>query len=219
MLISLHTHSIFSDGELLPSELARRCEREGYRYLAITDHADSSNIEDIIKNVTRAVEDFNRTSKLKVLPGVEITHVDPTLIAGLTSKARTLGAKVVVVHGETITEPVKKGTNLAAIQARVDILAHPGLISKSEMELAKKNNVLIEITTRKGHSLTNGHVAQLALECGTPMVLNTDAHTPSDIISRAFGMKVALGAGLSKKQAESLLKNSEKFAKRNFGLM
>jgi len=187
--------------------------------LAITDHADSSNIEDIIKNVTRAVEDFNRTSKLKVLPGVEITHVDPTLIAGLTSKARTLGAKVVVVHGETITEPVKKGTNLAAIQARVDILAHPGLISKSEMELAKKNNVLIEITTRKGHSLTNGHVAQLALECGTPMVLNTDAHTPSDIISRAFGMKVALGAGLSKKQAESLLKNSEKFAKRNFGLM
>ncbi len=219
MLISLHTHSIFSDGELLPSELARRCERAGYRYLAITDHADSSNIEDIIKNVTRAVEDFNRTSKLKVLPGVEITHVDPTLIAGLTSKARTLGAKVVVVHGETITEPVKKGTNLAAIQARVDILAHPGLISKSEMELAKKNNVLIEITTRKGHSLTNGHVAQLALECGTPMVLNTDAHTPSDIISRAFGMKVALGAGLSKKQAESLLKNSEKFAKRNFGLM
>ncbi len=218
-MISLHTHSIFSDGELLPSELARRCERAGYRYLAITDHADSSNIEDIIKNVTRAVEDFNRTSKLKVLPGVEITHVDPTLIAGLTSKARTLGAKVVVVHGETITEPVKKGTNLAAIQARVDILAHPGLISKSEMELAKKNNVLIEITTRKGHSLTNGHVAQLALECGTPMVLNTDAHTPSDIISRAFGMKVALGAGLSKKQAESLLKNSEKFAKRNFGLM
>jgi len=218
LLISLHTHSIFSDGELLPSELARRCERAGYRYLAITDHADSSNLEDIIRNVTRAVEDFNRTSKLKVLPGVEITHVDPTLIAGLTRKARLLGAKVVVMHGETVTEPVKKGTNLAAIKARVDILAHPGLISKAEMKLAKKNNVLIEITTRKGHSLTNGHVAKLALENGASMVLNTDAHIPSDIAGREFGLEVALGAGLNRKQAEGLFKNSENFAKRIFGL-
>ena len=218
MLISLHTHSIFSDGELLPSELARRCERAGYRYLAITDHADSSNLEDIIRNVARAVEDFNKTSKLKVLPGVEITHVDPTLISGLARKAKLLGAKVVVVHGETITEPVKKGTNLAAIQAKVDILAHPGFITKKEMLLAKKNNVLIELTTRKGHSLTNGYVAKLALECGTPMVLNTDAHIPSDIVGREFGLGVAMGAGLSRKQAENLLVNSEKFAKRRAGL-
>ena len=217
-MISLHTHSIFSDGELLPSELARRCERAGYRYLAITDHADSSNLEDIIRNVTRAVEDFNRTSKLKVLPGVEITHVDPSLIAGLTRRARTLGAKVVVVHGETITEPVKKGTNLAAIRAGVDILAHPGLISKNEMTLAGKNNVLIEITTRKGHSLTNGHVAKLALQCGAKMILNTDAHIPADIIGRDFAMETAVGAGLSVKQAGSLFKNSELFVKRTAGL-
>ena len=217
-MISLHTHSIFSDGELLPSELARRCERAGYRYLAITDHADSSNLEDIIRNVSRAAADFNRTSKLKVLPGIEITHVDPSLIGGLAAKARSLGARVVVVHGETITEPVKKGTNLAAIRAKVDILAHPGCISKAEMALAKKNNVLIEITTRKGHSLTNGYVAKLALECGTPMVLNTDAHIPSDIVGREFGLGVAMGAGLSRKQAENLLVNSEKFAKRRAGL-
>ena len=217
-MISLHTHSIFSDGELLPSELARRCERAGYRYLAITDHADSSNLEDIIRNVSRAAADFNRTSKLKVLPGVEITHVDPSLIGGLAAKARSLGARVVVVHGETITEPVKKGTNLAAIRAKVDILAHPGFISKAEMALAKKNNVLIEITTRKGHSLTNGHVAKLALECGAPMVLNTDAHIPPDIVGREFGLKVAMGAGLNRKQAENLLVNSEKFAKRTAGL-
>ena len=217
-MISLHTHSIFSDGELLPSELARRCERAGYRYLAITDHADSSNLEDIIRNVSRAAADVNRTSKLKVLPGIEITHVDPSLIGGLAAKARSLGARVVVVHGETITEPVKKGTNLAAIRAKVDILAHPGCISKAEMALAKKNNVLIEITTRKGHSLTNGYVAKLALECGAPMVLNTDAHIPADIVGRDFGLKVAMGAGLSRKQAENLFVNSEKFVKRTAGL-
>jgi len=211
-MISLHTHTIFSDGELLPSELARRCEVNGYKYLAITDHADSSNIEEIVTGVSKAVEDFNRTSKLKVLAGVEITHVDPSIIGELTRKARQAGAKIVVVHGETIVEPVKKGTNLAAIEAGVDILAHPGFITKKEVELAKKKGVYLEITTRKGHSLTNGHVAKLCLECNAPMVLNTDAHTPSDLLRRDFALSVACGAGLTKAQAERLLENSQKLA-------
>ena len=215
-MISLHTHTIFSDGELLPSELARRCEANGYRCLAITDHCDSSNVEEIVTGVSKAVNDFNRTSKLKVLAGVEITHVDPSIIGELTRKARQFGAKIVVVHGETIVEPVKKGTNLAAIKAGVDILAHPGFISKKEVELAKEKGVYLELTTRKGHSLTNGHVANLALECGAPMVLNTDAHTPADLVKRDFALKVAMGAGLTLSQAERLLDNSEKLAKSKF---
>ena len=215
-MISLHNHTIFSDGELLPSELARRCEANGYRYLAITDHCDSSNIAEIVTCVSKAVEDFNRSSKLKVLAGVEITHVDPSIIGALTRQARQLGAKIVVVHGETIVEPVKKGTNLAAIEAGADILAHPGFITKKEVELAKTKGVYLEITTRKGHSLTNGHVAKLALECGAPMILNTDAHTPTDLVNREFGLSVARGAGLTAAQAEKLLENSMKLAKSKY---
>ena len=44
-MIDLHTHSILSDGELLPSELARRAQVEGYRIIGISDHADPSNLD------------------------------------------------------------------------------------------------------------------------------------------------------------------------------
>ena len=43
-MIDLHTHTFFSDGGLLPSELARRARIAGYQALAFTDHADVSNI-------------------------------------------------------------------------------------------------------------------------------------------------------------------------------
>ena len=44
-MIDLHTHTLYSDGELIPAELWRRAQVKGYRYLAITDHVDASNFE------------------------------------------------------------------------------------------------------------------------------------------------------------------------------
>jgi len=43
-MIDLHTHSLLSDGELLPLELARRARVKGYTVLGITDHVDATNI-------------------------------------------------------------------------------------------------------------------------------------------------------------------------------
>src|SRR5208282_6217393 len=42
-LYDLHTHTILSDGEMLPSELVRRMAVMGYTTVAITDHVDTSN--------------------------------------------------------------------------------------------------------------------------------------------------------------------------------
>ena len=47
-MIDLHTHSLYSDGELIPAELWRRAQVKGYRYLAITDHVDASNFEVVL---------------------------------------------------------------------------------------------------------------------------------------------------------------------------
>jgi len=79
---------------------------------------------------------------------------------------------------------VPEGTNLAAIQARVDILAHPGYITETEAKLAKRNRVCLEITTRRGHNITNPHVASLAKQFGANMVLNTDTHCPDDMMTK-----------------------------------
>jgi histidinol phosphatase-like PHP family hydrolase len=44
-MIDLHTHTVFSDGELIPFELARRAENMGYKFIAFTDHMDFSSFD------------------------------------------------------------------------------------------------------------------------------------------------------------------------------
>ncbi len=196
-MIDLHTHTFFSDGELVPSEHLRRVEVLGYKAVAITDHADSSNLDFIIPRIVQVAADLNKYSKTILIPGIELTHVPPEMFADLTARARELGARIVVAHGETVMEPVKAGTNRAAIEAGVDILSHPGMISKDDAELAAQKGVFLELTGRKGHSLTNGHVARMALETGAKLVVNADAHGPDDFMDQKRAEMVALGAGVS----------------------
>jgi histidinol phosphatase-like PHP family hydrolase len=201
-VIDLHTHTLFSDGELLPFELVRRAAAAGYRALAITDHVDSSNIDFVVPRIVRAVDEIRAYTALDVIAGAEITHAPPKLIPLLVDRARELGAAVVVVHGETVSEPVEAGTNRAGIEAGASILSHPGLISEEDVVLARERGVVLEITARKGHSITNGHVARLALMHGAKLIISTDAHAPSDLLTRDAARTVLLGAGLTPKQAD-----------------
>jgi len=210
-MIDLHTHTTFSDGELIPAELTRRAAKAGYKGLAVTDHADPSNMSFILKNLLRFADEAGPYLDINLAVGVELTHVPPPLIPGLIKEARSMGAMLVVVHGETIVEPVSRGTNLAAIEGGADVLAHPGLITPEDAELAAQNGVLLEITTRKGHSLTNGHVASMARLHGAPLVINNDAHAPGDLVSEELRRMIALGAGLSPDEHRQAERNAEQF--------
>lgn len=199
-MIDLHTHTLFSDGALVPAEHLRRFEVLGYEAVAITDHADSSNMDFIIPRIIRAAEDLNPHSKTRLIPGIELTHIPPDLIAPLVKRARELGAMLVVAHGETQVEPVASGTNRAALEAGVDILAHPGFITEEDARLAADNGILLELSGRKGHSLTNGHVAATARKAGAQLAVNADAHEPGDFMTAKRAETVALGAGLSREE-------------------
>jgi putative hydrolase len=207
-MIDLHTHTVFSDGELLPAELVRRAEAIGYEAIALTDHADSSNLDWVVPRIVRVCLDLNQHRQIRAVPGIELTHLPPGMIGPMVKEARSLGARIVVVHGETVVEPVLPGTNREAIEAGADILAHPGLITEEEILRAKEKGVLLEVTARKGHSLGNGRVARLARKIGAPLVLNTDTHSPDNLITRDFAMKVVMGAGLEAENLEEMLENS-----------
>ncbi len=213
-MIDLHMHSIWSDGALVPAELVQRARQKGLRAMAITDHVDSSNLE----TVAGAVADFCRRMKkhcdIILVPGIEITHVPPDTIKHLAAGGRRLGAKWIVVHGQTIVEPVPEGTNRAAIEAGVDLLAHPGLVSEEEVKLAVKRGVALEVSARKGHCLANGRVAALGKKHGATLVLNTDAHEPEDLIDVGFARKVALAAGLSPDDFRQMIAASEALVKK-----
>jgi histidinol phosphatase-like PHP family hydrolase len=210
LLIDLHTHTIFSDGELLPSELVRRAVIHGYEAIAITDHADYTNLEQLIEAAQKAKYLENEWN-IRVLAGVELTHVPPRKIAPLAKKAKDLGAEIVLVHGETTSEPVAAGTNAVSVACEyVDILAHPGLISEEDVQTAAENNICLEITARNGHCKTNGHVVRLSLDIGATLVLNTDTHAPENLITDETALKIAIGAGLTESRAEEVFKASAK---------
>jgi len=212
-MIDLHMHTTWSDGVLVPAELVQRARVKGVTAMAITDHVDHSNLDVVVPALVRFVKEMDKLADVIVIPGLEITHVPPAGIAGLARKARKLGAGLGVVHGETVVEPVPAGTNRAAIEAGVDILAHPGPIAEDDVKLAAEMGVTLEITSRKGHSLTNGRVAALAKRHGAAMVVNTDAHAPGDLIDKKFARTVALGAGLSGRDFKAMFARSEELVK------
>lgn len=92
-MIDLHTHTLFSDGVLLPSELVYRAKFKGYKAIALTDHVDYSNYEFNIPKIVAVAKVLQENYDIKVLPGVEITYVPPKLIADIVEKCKKLGAK------------------------------------------------------------------------------------------------------------------------------
>jgi len=208
MLVDLHTHTTFSDGNMTPAELVRRYEAAGYAGVALTDHADMTNCDFVVERLLRAAGELTDALDIAVRAGAEVTHVPPSLIGSLVERCRRAGAQVVLVHGETIVEPVAPGTNRAAIEAGVDVLAHPGLISDQDACAAAAAGVRLELTGRKGHSLTNGHVAALARRLGAKMTYGTDLHGPEDLNSAEQVRRVLRGAGLDEGEIDGVLRNN-----------
>lgn len=204
-LYDLHTHTTMTDGEMLPIELVRRMAVMGYTTVAITDHADATNLQDLLTALKRLVPSASEYG-VTLLPGVELTHVPPSQIPSLAREAKSQGAQIVVVHGETTMEPVAMGTNRAACGCNdVDVLAHPGLITHEDAKLACDHQVALELTSRGGHNRTNGHVSRTALAAGCQMVIDSDAHGPGDLLDMRAKTVVGRGAGLDQQQCSHIL--------------
>jgi putative hydrolase len=212
-----HTHTVFSDGELIPMELIRRAAVADHMAIAITDHASFSAIDWISEQISKDCSKADAWG-IEAIPGVEITHVPVRYIDESVRLAKKAGAELVVVHGETPVEPVEHGTNLAAVSnPDVDILAHPGAITEEEAVLAAANDVFLEISCRKGHSLSNGHVAMVAAKAGARLLVNTDAHSPEDLSSMALATTVARSAGLDPDQIRAALVTNPELLLRRLG--
>ena len=212
-MIDFHTHSSLSDGALLPSELVRRAYVVGYRAIGISDHVDSSNIDFVVPRIVKASKVLS-SSKIKVIPGVELTHIPPKDFPDLIKYARSNGIKLIIAHGETIYEPVIPGTNACALECDIDMLAHPGLITLKEAKVAARRGIYLELTSKKGHSLTNGHVARTALQAKARLICNTDSHNPEDLISYGVAKLIVRGSGLTEPQVKEVFANSLRLLKK-----
>lgn len=208
MIYDFHTHSTLSDGELSPVELVRRAVVLGYTGMAITDHAGVGALERFAYELQADCQLAQEMWNVDVFSGVELTHVPAQSIDECAHKAREAGAAIVVVHGETVVEPVEPGTNMAAIQsAYVDVLGHPGLITLEEASLAAEKGVFLELSARRTHCVANGHVARIAREAGAKLILDSDQHD-LDFLTAERQRYVALGAGLREEDLDDVLINN-----------
>jgi histidinol phosphatase-like PHP family hydrolase len=173
-------------------------------------------MEDVIRALVRAAEQLNTYWPVKVIPGVEITHIPVEAFREMTRLARSKGARLVVAHGESPVEPVAEGTNRAAIESGVDILAHPGNISAEDCAIAAERGVCLELTTRKGHERGNAHVYAAATENGASMVIDTDTHSPGDLLDEKKIFSLLESVGAPKDGYDLFLSNSRKIAERCF---
>lgn len=209
MVYDFHTQTTLSDGELSPVEQIRRAVVNGYAAIGLTDHAGLADCEHILKSLVAACETARRYWNIEAIPGIELTHLPPEAIPEAARWARAHGARIIVVHGETIVEPVLPGTNHAAVTCTdVDILAHPGFLSEEDARLAAANGVFIEISGRKGHSFTNGYVAQVGRRAGVRFLVNSDAHAIEDLLTAESARAFALGSGLTDEEATETLEEN-----------
>ncbi|MFH1141498.1 MAG: histidinol phosphate phosphatase domain-containing protein [Chloroflexota bacterium] len=201
-----HTHTFLSDGVLSPMELIRRAYDKGYRAIAITDHVGLATQERVIPVLVEECARAMTRWEIIAIPGVEITHVPASLIPEAAERAKALGARLVVVHGETIVEPVEPGSNASAVgSAHVDILAHPGLVTLGEARAAARQGIYLEVSARRGHSLTNGHVVKQAKLASAQLILDSDAHSPEDLLTAELARQIGQGAGLDAEDLDTLL--------------
>ena len=206
MLSDFHTHTFLSDGVLSPLELIRRAVVQGYSAIAITDHVATGSLSRIINELRQDCALARAYWDILAIPGVEITHVPAKSVSEIAQKAKELGAGLVVVHGETSTEPVEKGTNLAAVQSQyVDLLAHPGYMTDQEAMLAAQNNVFVELTSRRGHSNTNSHVATTCQKAKARLLVNSDAHAEQELLSTELVETILARSKINRQNREQII--------------
>ena len=209
MLFDFHTHTFLSDGVLSPIELMRRAVANGYTAMAVTDHAGINDQERVLDILVKECAEATENMGITVVPGVELTHVPPHRIAEAARRAKANGARIVLVHGETIKEPVAKGTNRAALECPdVDILVHPGIITEEEADIARQAGIYLELSARAGHSLTNGHVARTAMAVGASLVVDSDSHAPGDLLTEELARQIVIGAGLTEEEFAAVLESN-----------
>jgi hypothetical protein len=138
---NLHTHTINSDGDSPPYEVMAWYKRNGYQFLAITDHNTYTD---------PTAFDTNPTDNFLLIGGEEVTN-DKTVHLNAIGIAKTIGAQ----RGSSVTEIIQNTIDSIRAQGAVPLINHPNFrwaFTASEM-LPLKGAVLLEIAS--GHPRVN----------------------------------------------------------------
>ena len=213
----LQVQTSWTDGKNSIEEMAREAEKIGHEYIAITDHTRSlamtggSDEKKLLKQMAEIDKIQKKFEKVRILKGAEVNimkdgslDIDDKVLA----KLDVVGAAV-----HSLFNLSRKEQNERIIRAmknpNVDILFHPTgrVINKRKpydvdmeeiIKAAKRTGTILEID---GHpwrlDLKDEHI-KMAREAGVKMVIDTDAHSTTELHYLEYGIAQARRAWCTK---------------------
>lgn len=178
------------------AEALRRASLCGLRAVGLIVRTDGSDLDGFAPLASR-IRALSLYANVEAFAGVELVHVPPALLPETVREAREHGAELVIVHGETLADDVEVGTNLAAVEAGADILAHPGLVDDRVAAYAAEKGVALELSACPRHCLSNAWTAIMAHKAGCLLTPGSDALTPGDLANAGRWERICLGAAMT----------------------
>ena len=132
---NLHTHTINSDGDSPPYDVMAWYKRNGYQFLAITDHNTFTD---------PALVDTNDADNFLVIGAEEVTN-EKTVHLNAIGIAKVIPPQ----RGSTVTEILQASIDVIRAQGGVPLINHPNFrwaFTASEM-LPLKGTLLLEIAS------------------------------------------------------------------------
>jgi len=212
-----HMHTTASDGKNSIEDMAREAKEKGYSYIAITEHSQAVRIagglnDKSLEQHLRRIEDANRRVKgIRILKGVEVDILGDGTLDLKNATLKKCEVVISSVHSRfNLSEKEMTKRIIRGIKNRqVNILGHPTgrLILEREpyrvdlkevIKVAAGEGVIMEINANPRRLDLNDIHARMAKDMGAKLIINTDAHSISQLGLMKYGVFTARRGWLEK---------------------
>ncbi|HYN09919.1 MAG TPA: PHP domain-containing protein [Vicinamibacterales bacterium] len=215
LLGDLQMHSTWSDGGASIAELAKACEARGYRYCGVTDHSYGLRIArgmsaDAMRIQHQEIAALNKHlgERFRVFRSIEVNIQPDGTLDMARSDLELLDLVVAAPHSNLRTTEDQTSRLLAVVATPgVHVLAHPtgrkfgeraGIVARWDevFKAAAALGVAIEIDGDPWRQDVNFVLAQEAVRAGCLIALDSDAHSPRELVYAETAVAHARLAGI-----------------------
>lgn len=206
----LHMHTTWSDGSQSIEEMVIHARKQGYEYIAITDHSKFLQVANGL-NETRLrrqrEEIFTLNEKyndIHIFSGVEMDILPNGKLDFSTDFLRELDFVIGAIHSgfNQPQEQIMARLYNALENPFISLIAHPTgrLIGRREgykvdvegvISKAKETNTALEINANPNRFDLSSEWAKMAQDEGVILAINTDAHSYQTFDHMKYGVSVA----------------------------
>jgi DNA polymerase (family 10) len=203
----LHVHSRYTDGHNTIEEMAKAAKKNGYEYIAITDHSKHVTVAGGLKpkGIRKQLEEIDKINeKLKgftILKGTEVDILENGSLDLPDEILKELDLRICAIHYKFNLSKKKQTERIirAMDNPYFNILAHPTgrlINERSAYEIdmeqifkaAKDKGCLLELNAHPDRLDLNDIYCKTAKDIGVKIVISTDAHQTGHLNYMRFGV-------------------------------